>query len=68
MANQMATKRGVKLRTKDLCAYCGERLGTSLVLWASVAQGTIQTAWDGTRWVPYHRVCWEQLRYERDAP
>ena len=66
MARQMATKQGVRVRGTDPCAFCGEQIATTTTgLLRLVKAWEFETAWDGEKWVPYHRICWQQVQYQR---
>lgn len=67
MAKQMATRQGVKVRGKDPCAFCGEQLSTTAGAFAFGRPGDYEMAWDGGRWAPYHRICWQQAQYQSRA-
>jgi len=60
MVKQMATRRGVRVKAKDKCAFCGEPLAEGFL--SLIKASEFEMAWDGNRWLPYHRVCWQQAR------
>ena len=68
MAKQMATKQGVRVRGNDPCAFCGEQIAVTTTGLLRLARAwDFETAWDEQRqqWIPYHRICWQQLQYQR---
>ena len=61
MVKNMATRQGIKVKRKDRCAFCGEPLVEGLLSLVKARQ--FEAAWDGQRWLPYHRICWQQIQY-----
>lgn len=64
MARQMAVKQGVTLHGTDTCGFCGDQLALTRGPFGWGRPRAIETAWDGERWVPYHTLCWQQMRYQ----
>ncbi len=67
MTKHMATRRGVRVSGKDPCAFCGEQLSVTAGPFSFGRAGAYETVWDGQRWAPYHRICWQQAQFQGHA-